>query len=487
MIRRLVLSILLPLASACSTQEHALQSLSQAPESLSKADVGKLTAQAVETAQSLGESMAVAVIDREGNLLGFYRMTGVGLNTRTPALQKARTAAYLSSNQHAFSTLTACFIIQSHYPPGVANAPGGPLYGVQFSSLQGGDVQPNGSGLSGAPGAVPLFKQGQLVGALAVEGASGSFDGDLCAGITNDEIIAATAVRGFAPATDKRGDAILVDGIQLLFQNAASLPLSLSLNPASLPQFGSFDVGPMDAPAPKFSNEGEIVLGPGFDFRITGGIHLTKSEVNQIISQAVLQANRTRAAIRRPLGSPARVFVSVCDVNGEILGIWRTPDATLFSFDVSAQKARTALAFSDPSHSLGKLLRTTLGLPANTPLAMTTRALGFISQDFFPPGIDQATLDRPVREGPLFGLQDSLGTQPFGNGITIFPGGLPLYRNGELVGAIGVSGDGVDQDDLIASAGAQGFAPPSNIRSDQFRFREVRLPYVKFPRQPEIQ
>jgi len=41
---------------------------------------------------------------------------------------------------------------------------------------------------------------------------------------------------------------------------------------------------------------------------------------------------------------------------------------------------------------------------------------------------------------------------PYGNGFTIFPGGIPLYKNGILVGAIGVSGDGVDQDDYIAVA-----------------------------------
>ena len=40
------------------------------------------------------------------------------------------------------------------------------------------------------------------------------------------------------------------------------------------------------------------------------------------------------------------------------------------------------------------------------------------------------------------------------NGITIFPGGFPLYRNGVLIGAIGVSGDGVDQDDIISASGA---------------------------------
>ena len=39
------------------------------------------------------------------------------------------------------------------------------------------------------------------------------------------------------------------------------------------------------------------------------------------------------------------------------------------------------------------------------------------------------------------------------NGIQIFPGSLPVYRGSVLVGAIGVSGDGIDQDDMIGFLG----------------------------------
>ena len=72
------------------------------------------------------------------------------------------------------------------------------------------------------------------------------------------------------------------------------------------------------------------------------------------------------------------------------------------------------------------------------------------------------------------------------NGIQSFPGSISLYKNGQLVGAIGISGDGVDQDDIIAAAGAQGYAPPVEIRADQFFVRGVRLPFVKFPRSPNL-
>src|SRR5205807_4527552 len=71
-------------------------------------------------------------------------------------------------------------------------------------------------------------------------------------------------------------------------------------------------------------------------------------------------------------------------------------------------------------------------------------------------------------------------------GIQIYPGSAPLYKNGVLVGAIGISGDGVDQDDLIAAGGNAGFAAPAAIRSDQVFVRGVRLPFLKFPRSPNL-
>ena len=72
------------------------------------------------------------------------------------------------------------------------------------------------------------------------------------------------------------------------------------------------------------------------------------------------------------------------------------------------------------------------------------------------------------------------------NGMTIFPGGFPLYRDGILIGAIGVSGDGVDQDDLISASGASLFPAPEAIRADQQQYQGARLPYAKFPRNPEL-
>src|SRR5690606_19371610 len=73
------------------------------------------------------------------------------------------------------------------------------------------------------------------------------------------------------------------------------------------------------------------------------------------------------------------------------------------------------------------------------------------------------------------------------NGIVFFPGSAPLYRDGVMVGGLGISGDGVEQDDIVTNGGANalsGFEPPSGIRADRVFVRGVRLPYLKFNRQP---
>lgn len=74
----------------------------------------------------------------------------------------------------------------------------------------------------------------------------------------------------------------------------------------------------------------------------------------------------------------------------------------------------------------------------------------------------------------------------FASGIQIFAGSAALFKNGVLVGAVGVSGDGIDQDDLVAAAGSFGYEAPAAARADQLMPLGVRLPYVKFPRHPNI-
>jgi hypothetical protein len=72
------------------------------------------------------------------------------------------------------------------------------------------------------------------------------------------------------------------------------------------------------------------------------------------------------------------------------------------------------------------------------------------------------------------------------NGIVFFPGSTPLYHDGQLIGGFGVSGDGVDQDDVVTYVGATGFLPEIHgvTRADQTFVRNIRLPYQKFLRNP---
>ncbi|MBI4548740.1 MAG: heme-binding protein, partial [Ignavibacteriae bacterium] len=460
----LLLSIL-----GCEVEEEQNALLPVCSELLIASDVSKIISQAVEIANKFDQKVMVAVTDREGNRLGLFQMSGTTGDSAF-AVSKARTAAYLSSNQHAFSSLTACFIVQNHFPPGIQNTPAGPLYGVAFSSLFGSDIQPNGSsipsrpGLVCDPGGIPIYKNGCLVGGIGVDGGSSSFVSEICSGESMDEIIALGALSGYTVPQEKRGDNIFIDGIRFLYTNAS--PPNTTFTPGFDPlSLGSYLIGAQNAPTPKFPADAdpmrEVVLDPTHDFRIRPGTFLTAEEVRSILTQAAAQAARTRAAIRRPLGVASQVFIAVVDIDsGKVLGIWRTLDATIFSFDVSAQKARTALAFSNPDNiEFGQRIRSILGLSTSRPLAVTTRAVGFLSQDFFPPGIDRDSVGATVEPGPLyrgpnFAYQQEVGLRPYGNGITIFPGGIPLYKNGRLVGAIGISGDGVDQDDLIAAAGA---------------------------------
>lgn len=84
------------------------------------------------------------------------------------------------------------------------------------------------------------------------------------------------------------------------------------------------------------------------------------------------------------------------------------------------------------------------------------------------------------------------------NGAQIFAGSVPIYRGNTLIGGIGVSGDGIDQDDMISSLGLRRAGlfegnglghPPEAIRSDTVIPRGgdgSRLRYVSCPFRPFI-
>lgn len=164
-------------------------------------------------------------------------------------------------------------------------------------------------------------------------------------------------------------------------------------------------------------------------------------------------------------------------------------------------------------------------------VAYSMRAIGNLHRPYFPDGVPNAPagpLSTPISTWSPFnvGLQLDLvynqliksiaagdssvgcvGRQPAGatgndagysrarNGIQIFPGGVPIFRGTQLIGAVGVSGDGVDQDDMVAFLGLAtagkllntGIAnAPANIRSDQISVggTGARLRYVQCPQAP---
>jgi len=147
-------------------------------------------------------------------------------------------------------------------------------------------------------------------------------------------------------------------------------------------------------------------------------------------------------------------------------------------------------------------------------VAHSNRSVGNLARPFFPDGINansNGPLSLPFASWSPFavGLQldlvqaqivANLGVVPApncstvsANGIQIFPGGFPIYRGGTLVGGIGISGDGIDQDDLVgflglANAGTvlgTGIAhAPAGIRADTINPTGGQLRYVNCPVAP---
>jgi len=336
-----------------------IQTVAASP-TLTPDDVRTIIAQAVSAAVQMNRLVTVIVTDREANVLGFFGMTGGPLTTTIrsvgtsgrglenttvavsqAAISKAGTAALFSTAGNAFTTRTAGFIIQEHFPPGINFRASGPLYGVQFSSLTCGDIKKPGLplGLSGDPGGLPLYKNGVAVGGVGIEGDElytvdrdpADFDQPF------EETIATAAVRGFEPTASIRADNILVDGIRLPYTNITSAPNPAQIPFASLPGASFIIFGPGGVPPPSAFVPAMVGgIGGEVDPRFfpfigsvlpAGGNALSAGDVQTIITHAAQQANGTRAAIRQPLGSNARVSIAVVDVEGNVLGLFRSTDA----------------------------------------------------------------------------------------------------------------------------------------------------------------
>ena len=573
-----------------------------APVVLSVADVERVIAQAVGEAQARNAPATIAVVDRVGNVLGVFRMSGAAITfairsgrsvqgglegidvlpSELAAIAKAVTGAYLSSEGNAFSTRTASQIVQEHFNPREVGQPSGPLFGVQFSQLSCSDVvrQANAGstgpkrsplGLSADPGGLPLYKNGVLVGGVGVI-ADGLYSLDL--DIQNidadvDELIAVAASTGFAAPVDRRADRIAADGRTLRFTDSETLASNPAVSAALAVLVGGAGVL---VNVPGYSGS-PVTAGTAFNTAASGiraesqaplsalGAHvlvdaananrfparagtdglMTAAEASQLLASALDIANRARAQIRRPLGSAAQVTISIVDTQGAIVGVVRTPDAPVFGVDVSVQKARSAAFFS--SVNAATLLSALppaayLSPPALSPIsayvtaartlfgnanafgdgiAFSARSIGNIARPAFPDGVDFANpgpLSKPIASWSPFndGLQldlvynkliaslaagdDSVGCAgiaSLANGIQIFPGGVPIYRGNQLIGAIGVSGDGVDQDDMVAFLGVANAGralntglsnAPASIRADTLVPQGTRLRYAQCPQAP---
>jgi len=490
----------------------------------------------------------VAVVDREGFVLGVWSLAPNPSDLDViDAITKAGTAAFLSSDQQALTSRTAGFIVLQHFPPGIKNRAPGPLVGVNFSNLSfsdvnhfkdphtydplafggggtnGAPISPLGlsalSGLAGSPGGLPLYDSlGHLLGAIGAAIAGHApipelYDIQMTAKqrYDVDEDVALAGQIGFAPKKEFFGSQVFINGIRLPYVNSSTKvepAQPLGAIGASVPPYDITNSPSVNYPAITLGGVAGEMRAPFMDDPmgglIAGEARLTAAEVTNILTLSAQRAARTRAGIRLPRGQAAEVFITVVNnpnspgVAPVVLGTFRIGEATMFSWDVAVQKARTALFFSS-SLATGVL-------PAQLQnKALSTRAIGFLAESMYPPGIQK----KPP--GPLLGLQENFSLLPIGvtnilngvffttanpppttpdpnlpNGITIFPGGFPLYRNGVLIGAIGVSGDGVDQDDLISASGTVNFLAPKAIRSDQIVFRGTRLPYAKFPRNPSL-
>lgn len=573
------------------------------PSPLTETDIRQIIGQGITAAQNLGLAATFAVLDREGNILALYEMKGAtktvtvqdvgkqgtpgdlqgleGLGNTVfsnvvPAtaavISKAGTGAFLSTFGNAFTTRTAAYIIRENLPPFITNMASGPLFGVQISSLGCSDVKMPGLplGMSGDTGGIPIYKNGVPSGGLGVE-INGLYNVALNRGIDLgtpvtpkdelynregiEEVVAFAATRGFEPPDAITADKILVNGIRFPFRRMFDIPkvsaASLDANGALLPIPGEMTARIRTGVPTEFRDimlrDRKVrVVNRFFPFK--DGVGLTSSDAEQILFQGVVEANRVRAAIRRPIEVAAEVNLTVVDVDGNILGIVSTPDAPIFGFDVSAQKARTDVFFSRPDTmsllnkaGMGKYATNLFseGLRMDGEFAFTSRAIGFIHRPFFPDdiaGTKEGPLSTPISTfSPLNeGLQTDYllqgankdpnyqvkkndlsfvigrsiinvltgktGTPEthfcdatngramnlLNSGLMIFSGSSPLSKNGNLVGAIGISGDGTNQDDIISAYGSKDYEIVPDRRCDRIFMRAERLPYTKFPRHPHL-
>ncbi len=325
--------------------------------------------------------------------------------------------------------------------------------------------------------------------------------------------------------------------------------------------YGSEPSGIRRASTAEFSNGDAFLLTDGsganrFPLRAGTdaaevGTPLNAAEAQVILEAAFSVMTQARGAIRQPRDSRAQMTIALVDTRGAPLGLVRSPDAPVFGIDVSLQKARTVAFFSNANAAAQLLADPSADVRAFVPAlrtffadstaltgrtAFSDRAIGNLSRPYFPDGEvarPNGPLSRPIAKWSPFstGLQSALvltnlqqhltfvtggsltdtparcslipdaaaGQNRLQNGVQIFAGAVPIYKGNTLVGAIGVSGDGIDQDDMVAFLGLARAATalgtianaPAAMRADALTFdlgggRSTRLRYVNCPVAPFV-
>src|SRR5216683_2578423 len=355
------------------------------------ADVQNIVQAAVN---SVNADMAVTVVDRAGFVLGVFRTqsapaTAVGnfgllQNANDVAVALARTGAFFSNDQAPLSSRTVRFISGIHFPPGVMNQPPADLYGIEntnrgctlindpaFESkvppslaLGGGfglgvttgkaDIT-DSNATAVNPGGVPIFYKNVVLGGIGVVTTSSNLNVAEFAAFAGSTTARSGPADTFGPTPAAPG-VVFIGGIALPFVNQISLPPSFSAGPVA--GTGSYVVAPANSLGQP--PEGDLITpaaGP------LGG--LSAAEVTQILDNAEATANTTRAAIRLPLGSKARMVIAVADLDGTIIGLRRMQDSTVFSIDVAAssRSIRRESMVRAPGH-FSTCIRWTWQIPA---------------------------------------------------------------------------------------------------------------------------
>jgi uncharacterized protein GlcG (DUF336 family) len=402
--------------------------------------------------------------------------------------------------------------------------------------------KPQSRGIGTLPGGIPLYKNGQLVGGIGVffPGTTGFASEENSALSSNFDpsrpdlsyvaewmaFAAAGGSAGFGASVGTVGGVAPLPGFDLPAGRIDLAGITLDIfgpggqqGAENLLKFGRAQGtgNPMSGNNVQVDGTGTLLkdgrpVPDGWLVLPHAGVGVSQADVVNIINQGIATADQTRAAIRLPLGSSTKMVFAVADETGALLGLFRMPDATVFSLDVAVAKARNVAYYANSGE-----LQQSDRVPGVEPgTAFTARTFRYLAQPRFPEGIDGsppgpfsilndggADLFTGLNTGaplPASAFQSVEGYAAFHpgtnfhdpddplnqNGVVFFPGSMPLYpRGGMLTGGLGVSGDGVDQDDVVTLGASQGYQPPPNVtRADDVFVRGVRLPFQKFNRNP---